>query len=852
VPISLKPGDLVERYRVEAVLGEGGTARVYRVRHTTLATVHALKVLTLDHEGIRQRLIAEGKAQARMSHVNLVPVRDVLSVDGAPALLMDFVPGRSLQTCLRQAPLSVAAALRLFRGIVEGVGYAHARGLVHRDIKPANILLDESVDPPVARVADFGLVRVVNLAEDAASTTRAGMAMGTPGFMAPEQLRDARSVDERADIFALGAVLYCMLTGRAPFEGRDMLRLMNDAANGNYPRLNTLLTTPHLALLETLVDGCLRPTPSARFQSTDALLQRLGTQGLDAEVDSALPATRTWNISAPAASPVADGEGPGTIERLDLEAPDPGVSSASVIGLVVDQTGQGHAAEVRVRLDPNSQGVRQPPNVSRDATVAAQLAAAVVLGDAVQDWGVTWHLAGNTAALQGTSLGLPLAVAIHCARHEYTVPDGWAFTGGLDLDGRIAPVSGVPAKLRAAHAAGVRTVAVPADGLGALEVPPGLEVVASRTLSGLLQRISPEVEAPRRSWWRPRLFALFIPMLVAFTGLSQRFEPLVQDVAMRAIHGRLPSDNTAIIAFAPQADARKLREKHPAVVHRLVELGVRSIFFDITMTAKTEADAAFAESIVWARERGVSVILPVVLEGGLALEPGSETLQEAAVFGAVLAHVDTALWHVRRAPVRVRTLSSGDYWHAAVQSVRGHLAVKEEARVEKGFLVIGPNRNPVWADLVQLHPTEASPIFRYDALDSWEDLAGRTVIIGEMGGSDDLHRTDADTVYGVEIEAALIETLLQQRAPRVAAPELDTLFALAVGLLTALVGFAVPRNRVWIAGIVPVCGVVFAIVLVVAGVLVALFPMMLAAVVGFWAGRSPLSGPVVTKKSRTP
>jgi hypothetical protein len=632
--------------------------------------------------------------------------------------------------------------------------------------------------------------------------------------------------------------------------------LMNDAATGNYPRLNTLLNTPSLPWLEALVDGCLRPALDARFQSTDELLERLDTQIVDSEV----PATRTWNMPVPAVSPVADAKVTGTIERLDIEVPEPGVASASVIGLVVDQTGQGHAVEVRVRLDSNDHGVRQPPNVSRDAAVAAQLAAAVVLGEAVQDWGVTWHLAGNTAALQGTSLGLPLAVAIHCARHNYAVPDGWAFTGGLDLDGRVAPVSGVPAKLRAAHAAGVCTVAVPADGLGALEVPPGLEVVASRTLSVLLQRLSPGVEPPPSVWWRPRLFALAIPMLVAFTGLSQRFEPLLQDVAMRAIHGRLPSDNTAIIAFAPQADARKLREMHPAVVHRLVDLGVRTIFFDITMTAKTEADAAFAASILWARAQGVSVVLPVVLEGGSALEPESDTLQEAAILGAVLAHVDTAMWHVRRAPVRVRTLSTGDYWHAAVQSVRGHLAVKEEARVDKGFLVIGPNRNPVWADIVQLHPTEASPVFAYDAPDTWEGLAGRTVIIGEMGGSDDLHRTDADTVYGVEIEAALIETLLQQRAPRVAAPELDTLFALVVGLLTALVGFAVPRNRAWIAWIVPVCGALFAIVLVVAGVLVALLPMVLASVVGVWAGRSPLlgsfsgssSGHVVTKRARTP
>ena len=96
VAAELQAGDLVERYRVESVLGKGGTACVYRVRHTTLETVHALKVLTLDHPEIRDRLIAEGKAQAKLTHPNIVPVRDVIDHQGVPTLLMDFVPGRTL------------------------------------------------------------------------------------------------------------------------------------------------------------------------------------------------------------------------------------------------------------------------------------------------------------------------------------------------------------------------------------------------------------------------------------------------------------------------------------------------------------------------------------------------------------------------------------------------------------------------------------------------------------------------------------------------------------------------------------------------------------------------------------
>jgi tRNA A-37 threonylcarbamoyl transferase component Bud32 len=849
VPISLQPGDLVERYRVEAVLGQGGTARVYRVRHTTLGTVHALKVLTLDHAGIRSRLLAEGQVQARMTHPNLVPVRDVLEVEGAPALLMDFVPGRSLQVRLGQGPLSVEKALPMFRGVVSGVGYAHGMGLVHRDLKPANVLLDESEDPPVPRVADFGLVRVLDLPEGATRATQVGMAMGTPGYMAPEQLRDARSVDQRADIFALGALFYCMLTGRPPFAGGDMLALMNDAAAGNYEPLSETLGDGVPPAICHAVDGCLRPDPDARFQDASALLAALGT----AEVEHADPATRTWipDVRLPAQEaepadvhlPAREAE-PASVAS---EPPDDALT-ASVMGLVVDQSGQGHAVEVRVRLDPAGSGVRHAPGVSRDAQVSAQLAVAAVLGDAARDWGVIWTVDGTPLTLKGTSLGLPLAVAVDCARHGRAVPAGWAFTGGVDLDGRVAPVSGVPAKLRAAQAAGFQRVVVPADGLGALERPDGVEIIPSRTLSGLSTRIFPQTVQRSRWWWQPRLLALLIPVVIAITAMSAGVEPLVHDPLLRAIHGRLPADNTVIIAFPPQADARQLRAQHPAVIERLVEMGVRAIFFDVTMTAGTVHDDAIATAIRAARERGVGVVLPVVLEGGEVMFPESASLREAAMFGAVLAHVDTMLWHVRRAPVRVRTVSDGDHWHAAVQTVRAHLSVKPAPRIEKGSLIIGPNRNPVWANVVHLHPAEPTRVMAYDAPDAWTGVAGRTAIIGEMGGSDDLHRTDADTLFGVEIEAALIETLLQQRAPRVAAPELDAIFALAVGLLCALVGFSLPRNRWWIAFLVPVAGTAIAVVLVVAGVLVALVPMLVSAGIGLWACRPS----VVTSPSRGP
>src|SRR5688500_13232778 len=141
----LAVGEEVDRYVVEALLGSGGMAVVYRVRHRTLATAHALKVLTNTVPQVRERLVAEGRIQAGLRHVNLVAVTDVLDVGGAPALLMDYVEGPALVAWIEErGPLPLADVEAIFGGILAGVAMAHARGLVHRDLKPGNVLLDLS------------------------------------------------------------------------------------------------------------------------------------------------------------------------------------------------------------------------------------------------------------------------------------------------------------------------------------------------------------------------------------------------------------------------------------------------------------------------------------------------------------------------------------------------------------------------------------------------------------------------------------------------------------------------------------------------------------------------------------
>src|SRR5262245_35627495 len=156
----LSGGQRVDRYVVEGLLGEGGMAEVYRVRHATLGSLHALKILKVQAPTVRARLLAEGRAQAALRHPNLVAVTDVIEVDGAPPLVLDFVDGPWLEAWLVDHRPSPREAEQLFLGIVAGVERAHRAGLVHRDLKPGNVLLERGDDGVlVPKVTDFGLAK---------------------------------------------------------------------------------------------------------------------------------------------------------------------------------------------------------------------------------------------------------------------------------------------------------------------------------------------------------------------------------------------------------------------------------------------------------------------------------------------------------------------------------------------------------------------------------------------------------------------------------------------------------------------------------------------------------------------
>ena len=219
------------RYEIERVIGAGGMGVVLKAHDTELNRPVAIKVLAayLAHSGAaRQRFSREGRAAAAVVHEHVVSIHNVETQAEMPYLVMQYVPGQSLQTRVDQhGPLSVKEILRIAIQAAAGLEAAHAQGVVHRDVKPSNILLENDVER--ALLTDFGLAR----AADDATVTRTGVIAGTPHYMSPEQ-GSGGSIDDRSDLFSLGALLYFMATGHPPFRAERALAVLNRICNDRH------------------------------------------------------------------------------------------------------------------------------------------------------------------------------------------------------------------------------------------------------------------------------------------------------------------------------------------------------------------------------------------------------------------------------------------------------------------------------------------------------------------------------------------------------------------------------------------------------------------------------------------
>ncbi len=264
---------LADRYAIERELGSGGMATVYLAEDLKLRRKVAVKVLRPDLAAALgpERFLREIEVAAQLHHPHILPLHDSGEADGFLYYVMPYEEGQSLREKLaKEGELPIADAVRLLRDVVDGLAQAHKHGVVHRDIKPDNIMLSGRH----ALVTDFGVAKAVSEATGRQQLTTAGVALGTPAYMAPEQAAADPHIDHRADIYAVGALAYELLTRRPPFTGTTPQMVLS-AHVTQAPELVTKHRETVPPALAQLVMRCLEKKPADRWQTAEELLQQL-------------------------------------------------------------------------------------------------------------------------------------------------------------------------------------------------------------------------------------------------------------------------------------------------------------------------------------------------------------------------------------------------------------------------------------------------------------------------------------------------------------------------------------------------------------------------------------------------
>jgi serine/threonine-protein kinase len=318
---SVGPGEvLAGKYLVERILGEGGQGFILGARHTALGERVAIKLLRPEHTmklDVVSRFFREARASVRVKSDHVVRVLDVGTTgDGSPFIVMEYLDGVDLAALIAgRGPLPVAVAVDYVLQACDAIAEAHGLGIVHRDIKPSNLFLTtDRGGGPCIKVLDFGISKA--LTDGEVDLTQTQTVLGSPQYMAPEQMRSSRRVDARTDVWALGVTLHELLTGRAPFESPAMAELCAMILQDDPPKMAAVRPDVPPAL-EAVVACCLQKDPANRFASVRDLALAL----------------------APMASPAQA----ALVEQIPV--------MPSSVRTIVDAGGDGMPSSVRVLVD---------------------------------------------------------------------------------------------------------------------------------------------------------------------------------------------------------------------------------------------------------------------------------------------------------------------------------------------------------------------------------------------------------------------------------------------------------------------------------------------------------------------
>ena len=371
-------GQTVGNYRITAKLGEGGMGAVYLAEHPVIGRKAALKVIHPQHarnHDVVARFVNEASAISRIGHQHIVEVTDFGRTDGGDFyFIMEYLEGQALSELIAlQAPFAPARALAIAAQIADALVASHAHGVIHRDLKPDNVfVVPREEDANFVKVLDFGLAKLTNDNAAAPHETRAGVVMGTPYYMSPEQCEGSRELDDRADVYSLGVVLFEMLTGHLPFGGDGYAEVLMKQLTMRAPAARSLV--PELPEeLDVLLARALAKQPDERFPTMEAFREALREPAAAAAALPRLAVCDDLSARMKAALPMSRAE---IVRRRSVTQAASTALAASVRPVAEN--------EDEVEAVPRGSGLRTVALVAVTAFASLALGAGLTYGRAVQ------------------------------------------------------------------------------------------------------------------------------------------------------------------------------------------------------------------------------------------------------------------------------------------------------------------------------------------------------------------------------------------------------------------------------------------------------------------------------------